>query len=37
MLACPVVHDRLHLERGEDRHAVWGRDDCRKPRWWPRY
>lgn len=32
--AAPVVHDRLHRERGEDAHAVWGRDDRRKPTWW---
>jgi hypothetical protein len=35
MVAAPVVHDRLHRERGEQSHAVWGRDDRRKPPWWP--
>jgi hypothetical protein len=30
-----VVHDRVHRERGEPRHAVWGRNDRRKPPWWP--
>jgi len=35
MVAAPVVHDRLHRERGEPSHAVWGRDDRRKPPWWP--
>ena len=33
MLAAPVVHDRGHRERGEDSHALWGRDDRRKPPW----
>lgn len=33
--AAPVVHDRLHRERGEPSHALWGRDDRRKPVWWP--
>ena len=31
----PIVHDRLHRERGEASHALWGRDDRRKPPWWP--
>jgi hypothetical protein len=35
MLAAPVVHDRLHAERGEATHALWGSGDRRKPRWWP--
>ena len=35
MMSAPVVHDRLHRERGEDSHAVWGRADRRKPPWWP--
>ena len=35
MVSAPVVHDRLHRERGEPSHAVWGRDDRRKPPWWP--
>jgi len=35
LLAAPVVHDRLHRERGEEGHAVWGRGDRRKPPWWP--
>jgi hypothetical protein len=30
----PVLHDRIHRERGEDSHAVWGRGDRRKPPWW---
>ncbi|MGZ4590572.1 MAG: hypothetical protein ACXV2H_09360 [Actinomycetes bacterium] len=34
-LSAPVVHDRLHREHGEQSHAVWGRDDRRKPPWWP--
>jgi hypothetical protein len=34
MVQAPVVHDRLHIERGERPHAVWGKDDRRKPRWW---
>ena len=34
MRSAPVVHDRLHEERGEERHAVWGRQDRRKPPWW---
>jgi hypothetical protein len=36
MVAAPVVHDRLHRERGEQSHVIWGRDDRRKPSWWPR-
>jgi hypothetical protein len=35
MLSAPVVHDRVHRERGEESHAVWGRADRRKPPWWP--
>jgi hypothetical protein len=35
MVSAPVVHDRLHREHGEASHAVWGRDDRRKPPWWP--
>jgi hypothetical protein len=35
LVAAPVVHDRLHRERGEASHAVWGRNDRRKPPWWP--
>jgi fatty acid desaturase len=35
MVSAPVVHDRMHRERGEDSHAVWGRGDRRKPPWWP--
>ncbi len=35
IVAAAVVHDRLHRERGEDSHAVWGRRDRRKPPWWP--
>lgn len=35
MLSAPVVHDRVHRERGEESHALWGRRDRRKPRWWP--
>ena len=31
----PVTHDQLHRERGERTHAVWGRDERRKPPWWP--
>ena len=33
--SAPVVHDRLHRERGEEPHAVWGRGGRRKPPWWP--
>jgi hypothetical protein len=33
-LAAPVVHDRLHRERGEESHALWGRADRWKPTWW---
>jgi hypothetical protein len=35
MVSAPVVHDRIHRERGEETHAVWGRRDRRKPPWWP--
>ena len=35
-LSAPIVHDRLHRERGEESHALWGRGERRKPRWWPR-
>jgi hypothetical protein len=35
MLYAPIVHDRLHRERGEESHALWGRHDRRKPPWWP--
>jgi hypothetical protein len=35
MLSAPIVHDRLHRERGEDAHALWGKHDRRKPPWWP--
>ncbi len=35
MVSAPVVHDRLHRERGEESHALWGRGDRRKPPWWP--
>jgi high-affinity Fe2+/Pb2+ permease len=31
----PVLHDRIHRERGEESHALWGRGDRRKPPWWP--
>ena len=34
-VSAPVVHDRLHREHGEPSHAVWGRNDRRKPPWWP--
>jgi len=34
MIYAPVLHDRAHRERGEATHAVWGRDDRRKPQWW---
>jgi hypothetical protein len=33
--ASPVLHDQLHRERGENSHAVWGRNERRKPPWWP--
>lgn len=33
-LSAPVVHDRVHRERGEESHALWGRNDRRKPPWW---
>lgn len=35
LVAAPVTHDRWHRERGERGHAVWGRDEHRKPPWWP--
>ena len=35
MVSAPVTHDRVHRERGEESHALWGRHDRRKPRWWP--
>ena len=35
MIYAPVVHDRIHRERGEASHALWGRRDRRKPPWWP--
>jgi hypothetical protein len=35
MLAAPVVHDRIHAERAEATHALWGKGDRRKPDWWP--
>jgi hypothetical protein len=35
MVAAPVSHDRLHREHGEQSHALWGRNDRWKPRWWP--
>jgi threonine/homoserine/homoserine lactone efflux protein len=35
MIKAPVTHDRLHRERGEPSHAVWGKGDRRKPPWWP--
>ena len=35
LVAAPVVHDRLHRERGEDSHALWGRGERWKPPWWP--
>jgi hypothetical protein len=34
-LSAPIVHDRVHRERGEASHALWGRGDRRKPPWWP--
>lgn len=33
VVAAPVVHDRLHLERGEEAHALWGRGGRRRPPW----
>jgi high-affinity Fe2+/Pb2+ permease len=33
MVSAPVAHDRAHRERGEAGHALWGRDDRRKPPW----
>jgi hypothetical protein len=35
MVSAPIIHDRVQRELGEDSHAVWGRGDRRKPRWWP--
>jgi hypothetical protein len=35
MLSAPILHDRVHRERGEESHALWGRGDRRKPPWWP--
>ena len=35
MVSAPVFHDRVHRERGEESHALWGRHDRRKPPWWP--
>jgi hypothetical protein len=35
-VAAPVLHDRQHRETGEPPHAIWGRDDRRRPSWWPR-
>jgi hypothetical protein len=35
LIYVPVVHDRVHRERGEPSHALWGRGDRRKPPWWP--
>jgi hypothetical protein len=34
-VAAPVVHDRAHRDNGEPSHALWGKDDRRKPPWWP--
>lgn len=34
MVSAPVVHDQEHRQRGEPGHAVWGRDERRKPPWW---
>ena len=34
LVKAPVEHDRLHRERGEPGHAVWGKGDRRKPPWW---
>jgi hypothetical protein len=34
VVKAPVEHDRLHRERGEPGHAVWGKGDRRKPPWW---
>ena len=34
VVSAPIVHDRVHRDRGEESHAVWGRGDRRKPRWW---
>ena len=35
-VAAPVLHDRQHRENGEPPHVIWGRDDRRRPQWWPR-
>ena len=35
VVAAPLLHDRQHREHGEPSHAVWGRDDRRRPSWWP--
>lgn len=35
LVSAPMTHDRMHRERGEPAHAVWGRGDRRKPSWWP--
>ena len=35
LVAAPVVHDRMHRESSEPPHALWGRDERRKPPWWP--
>lgn len=35
MVSAPVVHDRIHRERGESSHALWGKNDRWKPPWWP--
>jgi hypothetical protein len=34
MVYAPLVHDRLHRLQGEETHALWGRNDRRKPPWW---
>jgi hypothetical protein len=34
IVSAPLVHDRLHREKGEDTHALWGKNDRRKPPWW---
>jgi hypothetical protein len=34
MVSAPVVHDRAHRDAGQDGHAVWGKNDRWKPRWW---
>ena len=33
LVKAPVEHDRVHRERGEPSHAVWGKGDRRKPPW----